>query len=790
MSLDSDQNIILATYPLAEISCSEHSCSLSPDLELQEGEYMWRLRAENQYGQGPWSESMYFEVGPRIHPFVFWQESDIMAALNNANSGNVEQVWRKEFLDDILDKAQSWLTKNVDVPQEGGGYTHYYVDPDTGAELIYDPNEPYRHENQSGDLFTGERYDSAWRGLRHHELAEAVKTLGLAYLLETDATLKASYATQARQIILSYTEKYPSFLFHDIHGGNHASGGRVHSQTLDEAIWLLNIVAGYDSIYDSGVFTDAEKVLIEKNMIREATNVVLGYDSGLTNWRVWQNATIGAVGFLLNDQSLVDEALYGESGFKVHMQQAVLDDGLWHEGSIHYHFFVVRGYIQLSEAALRSGIDLYQNPRYRLMFETPLDFIMPNLKFPKLGDVQKENKLYLSPFEIANARWNSSITNRFLRSIYDSGTPRLDLTDFLYGAPLYDGLTAFLYGAPLYDGGSLFEPASIYSEPSGLGILRSGASEKQLYLLMRYGPDGNVGGHDHLDKLGIILYKNREMLPDMGTCLYTLPEAVSWYKQTLSHNTLMMGEQSQLEGVSESIPLDYFGPAGDDLQVMQATVGDEVFSTGKSATRTLAMVRDQYVLDVVTARGGTGPYDLITHYEADEFRTNADLMFADISTELASRWANSKAGHSYLQPPEIDGTKYQQIQQAVTSDEWNAIFSKNGKQTKLNLCVAGNAETTVLAAKAPSNPKTEDHPVIILRRNGENSTKFVTLWEPFEIEPMVSSVRVEGNQIVVQYGSETHLITVDQDQHLYRLEFTPQHCHRIRFRWMRPKKTA
>jgi hypothetical protein len=231
----------------------------------------------------------------------------------------------------------------------------------------------------------------------------------------------------------------------------------------------------------------------------------------------------------------------------------------------------------------------------------------------------------------------------------------------------------------------------------------------------------------------------------------------------------MMGEQSQLESGSESTPIDYFEPVGGDFQVMQATAGEEVFSAGKSATRTLVMVRDQYVLDVVSARGETGPYDLVTHYEADEFRTNGDLIFADISTELASRWAASKAGHSYLHPPEIDGTKHQQIQQAVTSDEWNAIFSKNGKQTKLNFWVAGNAETTVLAVKAPSNPKTEDHPVIILRRNGEESTKFVTLWEPFEIKPQVSSVKVEGNQIVVQYGPETHLITVDQDRHLYSL---------------------
>ena len=105
----------------------------------------------------------------------------------------------------------------------------------------------------------------------------------------------------------------------------------------------------------------------------------------------------------------------------------------------------------------------------------------------------------------------------------------------------------------------------------------------------------------------------------------------------------------------------------------------------------------------------------------------------------------------------------------MVSDEWNGIFSKNGEKTKLNFWVAGNTETTVFAAKAPSNPKTENHPVIILRHNGEESTKFVTLWEPFKIKPQVSSVKVDGNQIVVQYGPETHLITVDQDQHLYSL---------------------
>ncbi len=755
-SLDSDQIIALATYPLAEILCGEGVCSLSLELELLEGAYMWRLRAENQNGQGPWSDSMNFEVGPRRHPFVFWQESDIMAAFDNATSGNAEQAWRKEILDDILDEAQSWLDKDVDVPHEGGGYTHYYVDPDTGAWLIYDPNEPYRHESTSGAFFTGKQYDAAWRSLRHIELGEAVKTLGLAYLLETDVPRKMAYAAQARQIILSYTEKYLSFPFHDRYDGVHPSGGRVSAQTLEEAIWLINIVAGYDSIYDSGVLSDAEKAAIETDLIREATEVILGYDTGLINWQVWHNTAIGAVGFLLDDQSLVSKALYGESGFQAHMQQAVMDDGLWHEGTFNYHFFVLQGYIQLSEAALLSGIDLYQNPRYRLMFEAPLGSVMPDLKFPKLSDVQKDNKLRLMTFEIANTRWNSPVINWFLKSIYDSGTPRSDLT-------------AFIYGSPLYDEGS-FELESINFEPSGLGILRAGASEKQIYLLMRYGAHGR--SHGHLDKLGIILYKNRELLPDMGTSLYTLPERVLWYTQTLSHNTLMMEEQSQLAS-NESTPIDYFEPSGGDFQVIQANMGAQVCSTGKSATRTLVMVRDQYVVDVVTARGGTGPYDLVFHHEADEFRTNGDLIFTDVSMELASRWAASKAGHSYLRPPEIDGTEYQQIQQAVTSDGWNTIFSKNGNQTKLNFYVAGYAETTVLAAKAPSNPKTEDHPVIILRRNGGESTRFVTLWEPFEIGPLVSSVKVEGNQIVVQYGPETHLIIVDQDRHLYSLDVQP-----------------
>ena len=699
------------------------------------------------------------EPHSRVHPFVFWDQADVDAVLAKIEPGSPDRAWAEPIYNSVMAGATGWLTADILVPEDGGGWSHEYVCPNHGVSLVYDPDEPHAHLCPAGgEIWTGEPYDSAWGCYRHNSLAQACKTLGLAGLLETDPVLGEAYAIRARDILLDYAAKYPAYPIHDRWGGVLPTGAKAFAQTLSEAVWLLSLVAGYDSIYDSGVLTQTEKYLIEDDLLCASVNTILRYDAFKSNWQAWHNAALSSVGFLLEDPWLIDKGISGIHGFNYHMNQGVLDDGLWFEGALSYHYYTLQAYRQLSEAAFRSGVDLYANDRYRMMYEAPVDTMFPNQEFPRINDVSSSHDSVRSRaayYEVANTRWNGDKDNWLLDRIYTSGTSRSSWEALLYGSAIDDTIS--------------YELPSVNLQASGLGILRAGEDPDKRYLLMDYGPHGS--GHGHFDKLGIILYASRELLPDMGTVKYSLPQYEGWYKKTLSHNSLMMGEANQLPGGESPRAIDYFGAPDADLQVMQATVGGTVYAGAGNATRTLCMIRDDYVVDVVSASGGLSPYDLVYHVNADSVQTSGGLVFSDIPAETATRWAFSPAGHAYLQPPSnLDGTAYAQIQGALTSGTWGAVFSQAGSQSKLHLLAAENAGTSVIAADAPSNPYTEYHPMLILRQEGSSESTYVCVLEPFEGTPAVSSVTLQGDLIEVQYGAQMHRISVDKATRVYSLE--------------------
>jgi len=699
------------------------------------------------------------EPHSRVHPYVFWDQDDMDGVAGKVAPGSPDRAWALPILTGILNSAASWLSADITVPDEGGGWTHEYVCPNHGATLIYDPDEPLQHLCPvGGEIWTGDPYDAAWRSYRHNSLGSALERLGLAFLLEEDPGLQEAYALRARAILLDYAGKYPDYPIHDRFGGTLPTGARTFAQTLDESVWLLNIVAGYDSIYDSGVLTQEDKMLIEADLLCASVNTILRYDAGKSNWQAWHNAAVGSVGFLLEDAWLIQHAVEGLHGFQFHMDESVQEDGIWYEGALSYHYYTLSAYLQLSEAAERSGIRLYDDPSYRIMFDGPVDTLMPNLEFPRINDVSSTKDTIRSranAYEVANTRWNQDRENWLLNRIYTTGTNRSSQEALLYGSDVDETVS--------------YNLSSVNLTASGLGILRAGSEPDTLYTLMDYGPHG--GGHGHYDKLGIILFKGRELLPDMGTVKYALPEHEGWFTKTLSHNTLMMGEKSQGTGGESTRLIDFFGAPQADLQVMQATVNEWVFSLDGSATRTLLLVRDDYLLDVVTVTGGEGPYDLVYHVNADAIQTSGGHVFSDIPQAMADRWSASLQGHSYLRPPsDLDGAPCSQIQQTVTLDGWAAVFPMDGSETKLQLLAAGNEETTVILTDAPGNPFTEYPPGVILRRDGVSTSRYVTVLEPFEGTAGVSSVFVEGDQVEVLFEGETHRLTVDQAGHVYSLE--------------------
>src|SRR5207244_5528008 len=89
---------------------------------------------------------------------------------------------------------------------------------------------------------------------------------------------------------------------------------------------------------------------------------------------------------------------------------------------------------------------------------------------------------------------------------------------------------------------------------SGYVVLRGGQGAN--YLLLKYGPHG--GGHGHPDKLNVIVFAHgRRLSPDLGTPGYGIALNESWYRTTLSHNTVQIDGRSQPPATGSLVSLEH-----------------------------------------------------------------------------------------------------------------------------------------------------------------------------------------------------------------------------------------
>jgi hypothetical protein len=646
------------------------------------------------------------------HPNAFVGLDEVERAKSRIQ--NVD--WAKSYSNEIKKEADKWLTTDVSVPSEGGGHPTWYLCED-GSPLKYDSTKPNNHYCASEDTnYTGSSYDAAWRYYRHDELVRAVKTLSTAYILSNDLV----YAEKAKEILVSYAEIYPNYPVQ-------ARGGRLYWQTLDEAVSMIDISHAYDLIYDSGVLTDQQKANIELNFLKPSAIAISEYDMGRSNWQAWHIAAIGMIGFVLGDQALIDFAINGEHGFEYLMKESVLSDGFWWEGTIAYHMYALTPLNILAEGAKRWGHDLYANKNLKKMFDVPLSYAYPSLTVPANNDGGQYGSTLIgtvSPkgfyeYEAAFSHYQNPEYSWLLNQKYTFNNVKRE-GDFA----LFKGVDEI----PSVDTPSI---ASRNFDGVGHAILRSGEAGDQNYLLMDYGPHG--GSHWHPDKLHIDLFGKGNMLaPDFGTPSYGHPLYLQWYKQSISHNTVVVDGVSQKQSDGK---LDTFVDSS-YLKVMSAEANQAY--EGVELKRTL-MLQDEYAIDWFTAQDTEKEhqYDWVLH-GLGEFTTALPL-------QGRKEALGNNNGYEQLKD----------VQSMVMENTWEGAWNQGDSGLHLVSLPFGSKEVAIAKGPGPSNQPKQDTPIVIQRQKAKNA-QFVTILQPTSRETeKVTAARVGEHGITVNLKNQS-----------------------------------
>ena len=448
-----------------------------------------------------------------------------MIQFNDKQFSLIKKRTTDKTIKQIINDNDVVLSFDVLVPPDNRAtWNHYYFCPDHGVKLTWDRNKPKQHCCPvDGAIFTGSPYDGAWwRGLNGLN-SKACNELGLLWQL----TKEPIYLNKVKDILLQYAKYYPDY---EPHGGIPYNGpGKANAQTLCEANCHIDFALGYDFIRDD--LSPQDQEYIEVRLLREGADFLVQHRSKqLHNHEMKINATIGVIGLILDEEKYIEFALNTEYGFHYQLNHGLKGEGFWFEGSIHYHYYALQALLGYEKLARNTPYSIRSNPNYYKMFAFPLQLILNTGDFPRLNDcVAGQEKLTDAHiFEFAYSEFEDPLFASALASIYKNISR--------------DNIHALLYGVDELPPAKPLKPQNIHAPLVGLTLLTDQPSNNQM--LFKHALYG--GEHDHYDRLGLTLIQNgQEVLPDLGTSGYGAELHYGYYKNTATHNTLVVNQSNQ-----------------------------------------------------------------------------------------------------------------------------------------------------------------------------------------------------------------------------------------------------
>ncbi len=565
---------------------------------------------------------------------------------------------------------------------------------------------------------------------QHKQNGKTIYEAGMLYELTGDP----QYRDFAASILMDYASLYPGLGLHPQQ--KEQSPGRLFWQSLNEAVWLVYAIQGYDAIKpDIDAATQAEiEIGVIRPMVQFLSEGQPETFNKIHNHGTWATAAVGMAGYVLNEQDWVEQALLGldqsgEAGFLRQLDELFSPDGYYAEGP-YYQRYALMPFVLFAQAIEKNeperGIFKYRDGVLLKAVYATVQQSYAGRFFP-INDAIREKGLNTVELKYA------------LAIAYDltSDTSLLDV------AAMQDGVVPTPEGRVLAHDMAAgmatpfnFKSVLLRDGPSGaqgaLAVLRSGDERDAAAVVFK--PTSQGLGHGHFDRLGLIYYDDgHEVVADYGAARFLnvepknggryLPENESWAKQSIAHNVLVVDQQSQFGGdwkvAQDHAPRMLAFEAGGNVQFTAACF-DTAYD-GVSLQRLVAMVPrprgGQYVIDVMRARSDAHrSYDLPVHFKGQLIETGFDL---DHATEKLI--------------PIGTGNGYQHLWQRAVSQPLDAVSNMSWliEDQFYTLTFAANAPVTAYLTQLGANDPNDNlrrEQALILRANAADAD-FVSVYE-------------------------------------------------------------
>ena len=613
-----------------------------------------------------------------------------------------------------------------------------------------------------------EDYSGGYTHVRHKQNWVVLQKAGVLYQILDDE----KYAKYVKDMLMQYEALYKTLPLHP--KTRSYARGKLFWQCLNDSNWLVYVSQAYDCIYN--YLTEEERNKLETNLFRPFADHI-SVDSPqfyqrVHNHSTWGNAAVGMIGLVMDDQELIDRALYGikdlkldtkakdddggflnkegKAGFLANIEEPFSPDGYYNEGP-YYQRYAMYPFLIFAEGLHNVKPELkifdYKNGVLLKSINALLNLTDADGDFFPLNDGQKGMSYYNSALVTAvDISYHYGTQDPGLLSIAEKqDCVLLDDSGLAVALGIKEGKTKPFTkkSINLSDGPDGTE--------GGVGILRSG--DEDMTVVFKYAAQGS--SHGHYDKLSYSLYeKGEEVIQDYGLARYVnieqkgggnyLKENKTWAKQTIAHNTVTQNETSHFNGKYDigsqhHSNLHYFSSENPNVQVVSAKETNAY--PGTKMLRTMVIIKDEdfekpYLLDIMKVTSDkSNQYDFPFYYFGQVLQTNFEYTTPQILKPLGP-----KNGYQHLF---VEGSA------KANSDNSKFSWFNNNKFYTLTTTTNNNDELlfTRIGANDPEFNLRRD-PALILRRKNSQNTTFVSIIEAHGSYSPVTESAVNSNSSI------------------------------------------
>ncbi len=606
-------------------------------------------------------------------------------------------------------------------------------------------------------------YSGGYTHVRHKRNMIVLQKAGVLYQILDDE----KYAKYVKDMLMQYEAMYKTLPLHP--KTRSYARGKLFWQCLNDSNWLVYVSQAYDCIYN--YLSEEERNKLETNLFKPFADHI-SIDSPqfyqrVHNHSTWGNAAVGMIGLVMNDQELIDRALYGikdlkldtnekdddggflnkdgKAGFLANIEEPFSPDGYYNEGP-YYQRYAMYPFLIFAEGLhnVKPELKIFEYKEGVLLksINALLNLSDADGDFFPLNDGQKGMSYYTSALVTAvDISYHFGAQDPGLLSIA-SAQDRVLLDD--------SGLAVALGikngKATPFDKKSINLSDGPNGTQGGVAILRN----EDIELVFKYAAQGS--SHGHYDKLSYSLYeKGEEILQDYGLARFVnieqkgggnyLKENKTWAKQTIAHNTVTQNETSHFNakyeiGSQHHSVLNYFSSENENVQVASAKESNAY--PGTEMLRTMAILNDEdfekpYMLDIMRVISDkANQYDFPYYFLGQVIQTNFDYK-----TPKTLHPLGTKNGYQHLF---VEGT--------AKASRNNSKLSWLNKGKFYTLTTATNTSDELLFTRIGANDpefNLRREAAFMLRRKNAKNTIFVSAIEAHGNYSPVTESAVNSN---------------------------------------------